>query len=97
MEIAEALQFVKTREDVEAVVERIGYRTSHLILVASDGEWLRFVLPSVESAKRIAKGLKVEAHDGWPDSLRQRVTSYRRDASDWKDAPYPERYRQSSV
>jgi hypothetical protein len=97
MDVIEALQFVKTRDAVEAVVERIGYHTTHLILVAADGEWLRFVLPSPESAERLAKGLKVETHEGWPDHLRQKVASYKRAPADWRDAPYPERYRQSSV
>ena len=97
MDVTEALEFVKTREDVEAVIERIGYHTTQVILVAVNGEWLRFVVSSPEIAQRIAKGLKVEAHEGWPEGLRQKVSSYRRDPSDWAEAPYPERFRETSV
>lgn len=90
-------QFVRTRAGVEAVVMRIGLNTTQVILIAEDGEWLRFVVPSEERAKDMCERLKIPYHQGYPDHLRKRVGSHSRSRRDWLEAPYPERTRGSSV
>lgn len=89
--------FVKTRKGVEAVIMRIGLNTTQVILIAEDGEWLRFVVPRVEAAKAICERLGIPFHDGYPDHLRKRMGEYSRSRRDWTEAPYPERYRETSV
>lgn len=91
------MNFVKTRPGVEAVIMRIGFRTTQVILAAEDGEWLRFVVPSVDDAKQMCDLLKIPSHEGYTDQIRQRMSSYRRSPGDWTKAPYPERYRGSST
>ena len=90
-------RFVKTRKEVEAVVMPIGLNTVQVVLIAEDGEWLRFVVPSMDGAKEMCKRLGVEAHEGYPENLRMRMASYRRSSHDWAEAPYPERFRASST
>ena len=90
-------RFVKTRSGVEAVVMRIGLHTTQVVLVAEDGEWLRFVVSSPEAAAKTCERLKIEAHDGYPEHIRQRMASYKRTPADWAAAPYPERERGSST
>jgi len=90
-------EFTSTREGVEGVVMHIGLNSSQVILVASDGEWLRYVVPSMEAAREVCERLKIPCHEGWPDHLRQAVASYKRSPEDWAAAPYPERTRGSST
>lgn len=90
-------QFVKTRSGVEAVIMRIGLNTTQVILVAEDGEWLRFVVPRVEVAETMCERLGIPFHEGYPDHLRKRVGSHSRSRRDWVEAPYPERQRDTSV
>jgi hypothetical protein len=90
-------RFVKTRQNVEAVIMPIGLHTAQVVLVAEDGEWLRFVVPSIEGAKTMCERLKIEAHEGYPEHLRQRMSAYRRSPEDWAAAPYPERDRGTST
>jgi hypothetical protein len=89
--------FVKTRKAVEASIMPIGLHTAQVVLVAEDGEWLRFVVPSFEAAKTMCERLKIEAHEGYPEHLRQRMSAYRRSPADWANAPYPERQRGTST
>lgn len=89
--------FVRTRQGVEAVIMRIGLNTTQVILVAEDGEWLRYVVPTVERANDMCERLKIPFHEGYPDHLRRRVASHTRTRRDWIEAPYPERQRDSSV
>lgn len=89
--------FVKTRPGVEASIMPIGLNTTQVVLVAEDGEWLRFVVHSVEAAQKMCARLKITAHEGYPDHLRQRMAAYHRSPQDWAAAPYPERQRGSSV
>lgn len=91
------MRFVRSRSDVEAVIMPIGLHTAQVVLIAGDGEWLRFVVPSVEDAKKVCERLKIEAHDGYPDHLRQKMASYKRSPEDWAVAPYPERDRFTST
>lgn len=76
---------------------RIGLNTTQVILIAEDGEWLRFVVPSVEVAIDMCERLKITHHEGYPDHLRQRIGSYSRSRRDWFEAAYPERTRGTSV
>ncbi|HVF11761.1 MAG TPA: hypothetical protein VNA87_01610 [Actinomycetota bacterium] len=89
--------FVASREDVKAVIGRIGLNNTQVILVARDGEWLRYVVPTVEDAQDMCERLKVESSDGYTDEIRQRMGSYQRTPEDWAEAPYPERQRGSST
>ncbi|HVE75411.1 MAG TPA: hypothetical protein VND22_01445 [Actinomycetota bacterium] len=91
------LQFVRSRPGVEGSIMHIGLHTAQLILVAETGEWIRYVFPTVEDAKDACERLKIEGHDGFPDHLRQRMGKYKRSPEDWKEAPYPERQRGTSV
>lgn len=91
------LDFVSSREDVKAVIGRIGINNTQVILVAKDGEWLRYVVPTIEDAKDMCERLKVESSDGYTDEIRQRMGSYQRTPEDWAAAPYPERQRGSST
>jgi hypothetical protein len=89
--------FVKTRPEVEASIMRLGLNSTQVILVASSGEWLRFVVHSPESAQRMCAKLKIPTHQGMPEELRRRMASYHRAPADWSAAPYPERYRATST
>lgn len=90
-------EFTRTRSAVEAVIMRIGLNTTQVILIAEDGEWLRFVVADIETAKTMCTRLGIESHEGYPDHLRLRVSKHTRSREDWAQAPYPERYRGSSV
>lgn len=94
---AAAHHFVRTRPGVEGVVQRIGFRTAQVVLVAETGEWLRVVVPTVDEGREACERLGIPAHSGWPDDLRRRMGSYRRPPEDWEAAPYPERRRGTST
>ena len=91
------LEFVTTREDVEASVMAIGRGSVQVVLVAASGEWLRYVVPDMELAAEMCTRLNVKQNDGYPDHLRMRMANYQRTNEDWKAAPYPERYRGTST
>lgn len=76
---------------------RIGIHSAQMILIAPSGEWLRFVTESSEEARELCLHLQVEAHDGYPDHLRQRMGAYQRSPRDWAAEPYPERTRTTSI
>lgn len=90
-------EFVKRKKEVEAVIMHIGLNTTQVILIAEDGEWIRYVVPSLDAAKETCKRLGVEYHEGYPDHLRLRMANYKRSPRDWAEAPYPERFRGSST
>lgn len=92
-----AADFVKSRDGVEASIMRIGLNNTQVVLIASDGEWLRFVVDSPASAAKMCDQLKITAHDGYPESLRQRIGAFQRDPADWAEAPYPEQHRNTST
>jgi len=89
--------FVASHPGVEAAVMRIGLNSTQVVFVAPSGEWLRFVVGSPDEARELCLHLAVEAHDGYPDDLRQRMGAYRRSRQDWASAPYPERTRSTSI
>jgi len=86
-----AAAFASARPGTEAVTQRIGARSAQVVLVAPSGEWTRTVTPSLEAARALCERLAVPCHDGWPDELRKRLTSWRRTPEEWARAPYPER------
>jgi hypothetical protein len=83
--------FVASRPGTEAAIMRIGLNSTQVVFVAPSGEWLRFVVESPDQARDLCLRLEVEAHDGYPDHLRQRIGTYERSPQDWAAAPYPER------
>ena len=87
----DAAAFASARPGTEAVTQRIGARSAQVVLVAPSGEWTRTVTPSLEAARALCERLAVPCHDGWPDELRKRLTSWRRTPEEWARAPYPER------
>jgi hypothetical protein len=89
--------FTATRQGVEAVVMPIGIHSVQVVLVAASGEWLRYVVESPGEARALCERLGVEAHDGYPDHLRQRMGGYQRKPEDWARAPYPERTGNTST
>ena len=86
-----AAVFAQSRPGTEAVTQRIGARSTQVILVAPSGEWLREVVGSLEEARALCERLGLAHHDAWPDALRRSMTSFRRSPEDWARAPYPER------
>ncbi|MGH2721097.1 MAG: hypothetical protein ACRDJO_05785 [Actinomycetota bacterium] len=92
-----AEEFVATRPGVEASLMPIGIRSHQVVLVAGSGEWLRFVVETAAEARELCTGLGVEAHDGYPEHLRQRMGAWQRSPQDWAAAPYPERTRNTST
>ena len=93
----EAEQFVASRPGTEAVIMRIGVHSTQTILIAPSGEWLRVVAESLEQARELCLHLEVEAHDGYPEHLRQRIGAHRRSREGWLAAPYPERDRTTAI
>ena len=86
------------RDGTEAVVVRIGLNDAQLVLVDRRGAWDRFVYHSVDEAQAAAEELGVPVHVGeYPEELRVRMNSYRRPASDYDRAPYPEQGRVGPV
>lgn len=88
------LDFVSSREDVEGVIMHVGLNNTQVVLVAADGEWLRFVVPSMEAAREFCERLRITGHENaYPDHLKQRMGKFKRTSEDWAAAPYPERSR----
>ena len=70
-----AVAFAATRRGVEAFVEpKTAVTETTLLLVASDGEWTRRVVPSPEWAHAFAEHLKIPGYDaavvGYPQRMR---------------------------
>ena len=84
-------QFVEQRDEVEAVVVRIGLHDAQLVLVDGRGAWQRWVYHSVEEATEIAESLNVPVHVGeYPEELRVKINGYARPAQDFNRHAYPE-------
>jgi hypothetical protein len=75
--------FVRERDGVEAIVQRIGRDTFDLLLLDEEGNWTRGVFASEEECREIAGALGVErVHEAWDDeALAKRMN--RRDH--WND------------
>lgn len=91
------MDFIQTRDDVEASIMVIGANSVQVVLVAASGEWLRYVVPDQQMAEEMCARLGVPHHEGYPEHLRMRMAKYQRTNEDWKAAPYPERYRGTST
>ena len=76
----EIKQFVKSRRGVEAYVEpRTLDQGLSVVLVASDGEWLRFTLPDDTWLRRFAYKRAVPIYDAGVMGYPKRMRDYRRD------------------
>jgi hypothetical protein len=72
--------FVKTRRGVEAYVEpRTLDQHLSVVLVASDGEWLRFTLPDDTWLRRFAQKRGLPVYDAGVLGYPKRMREYRRD------------------
>jgi hypothetical protein len=60
-------EFAMLREDVEAVVQRVGLNTFDCVLIDVEGNWTRAVFPSQEVAEEACRDLGVPVHTGWDD------------------------------
>ena len=72
---AHLTQFVRSRRGVEAFVEpKTSVTQTTILLVASDGEWTRRVVPSPEWAHAFAESLQIPGYDaavvGYPQRMR---------------------------
>ena len=84
-------QFLEQRDEVEAVVVRIGLHDAQLVLVDGRGAWQRWVYHSVEEATEAAEALQVPVHVGeYPEELRVKINSFQRPAADFDRSAYPE-------
>jgi hypothetical protein len=73
-------RFVKTRTGVEAYVEpRTLDQSFSVVLVASDGEWLRFRLPDDRYLKKLSDKLRMPIYDAGRMGYPKRMKEYRRD------------------
>jgi len=76
----EIRQFVKTRRSVEAFVEpRTLDHGLSVVLVASDGEWIRFTLPDDTWLRRFARKRALPIYDAGVMGYPKRMREYRRD------------------
>jgi len=72
--------FFKSRVGVESYLEPAGPdRRRSLVLVASDGEWLRFPLPDELPFRRFAQKLGLPVYDAGVLGYPKRMKEYRRD------------------
>jgi hypothetical protein len=72
--------FVKTRRGVEAYVEpRTLDQQLSVVLVASDGEWLRFTLPEETWLRRFAHKRGMPVYDAGVMGYPKRMREYRRE------------------
>jgi len=72
--------FIKSRTGVEAYLEPGSLDQHHsVVLVASDGEWLRFTLPEEVAFRRFAQKLGLPVYDAGLLGYPKRMKEYRRD------------------
>jgi len=72
--------FIKSRTGVEAYLEPGSLDQHHsVVLVASDGEWLRFTLPEEVAFRRFAQQLGLPVYDAGLLGYPKRMKEYRRD------------------
>jgi hypothetical protein len=68
-------EFAMLREDVEAVIQRIGLNTFDCLLIDVEGNWTRGVFPSREVAEEACRDFGIPFHDGWDDPrMAQRMS-----------------------
>jgi hypothetical protein len=61
-------EFARLRQDVEAVIQRIGHNTWDCVLLDVDGNWTRAVFFTEEQAQDACRELEVRWHEGWEDA-----------------------------
>ena len=72
-------EFIKTRGGVEAYLEpRTLDQGLSVVLVASDGEWLRFTLPDDSWLRRFARKRALPIYDAGLVGYPKRMREYRR-------------------
>lgn len=87
-------EFVAARENVTAIVVRIGLHDAQLVLVDGDGDWQRFVYHSVDEATQAAQAIGLEAHVGeYPEEIRVKMNTRRRPPESFDRGAYPEQGR----
>jgi hypothetical protein len=81
------------------VIVRIGRNGAQLVLVDGDGEWDRWVYPTVEEASRTAEelGLASVTVGHYPEEVRVRMNAHRRPKEDLDRGPYREQGRVGPV
>jgi hypothetical protein len=73
-------EFFKSRVGVESYLEPAALdRRRSVVLVASDGEWLRFQLPDEAPFRRFAQKLGLPVYDAGVLGYPKRMKEYRRD------------------
>lgn len=84
-------EFVADPAGAAAIVVRIGRGGAELVVVDADGDWKRWVYPSVEDAAAAARDLGVDVTIGhFPEPVRVRMNARRRRRSEFDSGPYPE-------
>ena len=83
---AHLLQFVKSRQGVEAYLEpKTAVTEMTVVLVASDGEWTRRRVPDAETVRKFGNKLGIPVYDveavGYPEKMRE-WTRKRKEAGD---------------
>src|SRR5438067_11449039 len=80
--------FVKTRKGVEAFVEpRTLDHGLSVVLVASDGEWLRFTLPDDSWLRKFGRKHALPIYDAGVMGYPKRMREYRREGPDGASGP----------
>jgi hypothetical protein len=75
--VAHLEDFITTRRGVEAFIEQPTTMTrATLLLIASDGEWTRRSVGSVEWARKFASGHRLPAYDAGVVGYPQRMRDY---------------------
>jgi len=73
-------RFIETRRGVEAYVEpRTLQQPMTVVLVAHDGEWLRFAIPDERILRSIQRGKGVPVYEVARTGYPRRMKEYRRD------------------
>lgn len=85
-EVQHLLQFVNSRQGVEAYLEpKTAVTEMTVALVASDGEWTRRRVPNAEIVRKFANQRGIPVYDveavGYPDKMRE-WTAKRKAAGD---------------
>lgn len=75
----EILDFVQSRQGVEAYVEpRTVIHPLSVVLVAGDGEWVRFQLKDDSFIRELARAQRLRVHDAAKVGYPERMRRYRR-------------------
>jgi len=79
--------FSKLHREVEAILQHVGLRTWDLVLIDVEGNWIRDVFDSDETAEIACHELGIRMHRGWDDSRLVR----RMNARDHWNGPHGQR------